>query len=76
MGKRRKQRRQSHGSARHRKQTDCWYYTLPGTRKRVPLFDEDVEESARGMMWRVYSSKTDKTRKIPVRPEVADLVLG
>ena len=25
-------------------------------------------------MWRVYSSKTKKTRKIPVRPEVAKLV--
>ena len=34
---------------------------------------DDVEESARGMMWRVYSSKTKKTRKIPVRPEVAEL---
>ena len=32
---------------------------------------EDVEETERGMMWRVYSSKTKKTRKIPVRPEVA-----
>ncbi len=27
----------------------------------------------RGMQWRVYSSKTKKTRKVPVRPEVADL---
>ena len=26
-------------------------------------------------MWRVYSSKTKKTRKIPVRPEVAKLVM-
>lgn len=34
---------------------------------------EDVEETPRGMMWRVYSSKTKKTRKIPVRPEVAEL---
>lgn len=34
---------------------------------------DDVEETDRGMMWRVYSSKTKKTRKIPVRPEVADL---
>src|SRR5205085_425916 len=34
-------RRQSHGSAWHWRQTDCWYYTLPGTKKRVPLFDED-----------------------------------
>jgi integrase len=35
------------------------------------LTAEDVEEGPRGMRWRVYSSKTDKTRKIPVRPEVA-----
>jgi hypothetical protein len=34
---------------------------------------DDVEETPRGMMWRVYSSKTKKTRKIPVRPEVAEL---
>ena len=34
---------------------------------------DDVEENDRGMMWRVYSSKTKKTRKIPVRPEVAEL---
>ena len=39
MGRTRKQRRQSHGSAWHWKQTDCWYYTLPGTKKRMPLFD-------------------------------------
>ena len=32
----------------------------------------DVEETSRGMMWRVYSSKTKKTRKIPVRREVAE----
>ena len=37
------------------------------------LMAADVEEAARGMMWRVYSSKTKKTRKIPVRPEVAEL---
>lgn len=35
---------------------------------------DDIETSERGMMWRVYSSKTKKTRKIPVRPEVAKLV--
>jgi hypothetical protein len=34
-----KTRRQSHGSAWHWRQTD--YYTLPGTKKRVPLLDED-----------------------------------
>jgi len=41
MGRRRKQRRQPHGSAWHWKQTDGWYYTQPGTRKRVALFEED-----------------------------------
>ena len=41
VGKKRKQRRQPHGSAWHWKQTDCWYYTQPGTKKRVALFDED-----------------------------------
>ncbi len=40
MGRPRKKRRQSHGTAWHWKQTDCWYYTLPGTKQRVPLFDE------------------------------------
>jgi len=43
MGTKRKKRRQSHGSAWHWKQTDAWYYTLPGTKKRVPLFDENGE---------------------------------
>lgn len=38
---RKQKRRQSHGSAWHWEQTDSWYYTLPGTKKRVPLFDED-----------------------------------
>jgi integrase len=35
---------------------------------------EHVEETPRGMLWRVYASKTKKTRKIPVRPEVAEVV--
>jgi hypothetical protein len=39
----RKSRRQQHGSAWHRKQTDCWYYTPPGTKKREALFDDDGE---------------------------------
>ena len=43
MGRKRKQRRQPHGSAWHWKQTDCWYYTQPGTKKRVGLFDENGE---------------------------------
>ncbi|MHC2066902.1 tyrosine-type recombinase/integrase [Bremerella sp. T1] len=43
MARKTKQRRQSHGSAWHWKQTDCWYYTLPGTKKRVALFDEQGE---------------------------------
>jgi integrase len=38
------------------------------------LTAQHVEEHERGMMWRVYSTKTKKTRKIPVRPEVAKLV--
>ena len=33
----------------------------------------DVTEAKHGMMWRVYSSKARKTRKIPVR-EVVELV--
>ena len=33
----------------------------------------DVIESERGMQWRVYASKTGKTRTIPVRSEVAEL---
>ena len=34
---------------------------------------DDVVESDRGMMWKVFSSKTKKTRVIPVRSEVAKL---
>jgi len=40
MRKKTKKRRQSHGNAWHWKQTDCWYYTMPRTKKRVALFDE------------------------------------
>lgn len=36
-----KRRRQRHGAAWHWKQTDCWYYTPKGTKKRVPLLDEE-----------------------------------
>ncbi|REK25376.1 MAG: hypothetical protein DWQ42_11690 [Planctomycetota bacterium] len=43
MARKRRIRRQLHGSAWHWKQTDCWYCTLPGTKKRVPLFDENGE---------------------------------
>jgi len=39
----RRKRRQAHGSAWHWRQTDAWYYTRPGTRKRVPLFDDNGE---------------------------------
>lgn len=41
MARNRKQRRQQHGSAWHWKQTDSWYCTEPGTKKRVPLLDEE-----------------------------------
>jgi integrase len=37
------------------------------------LTADDVVETDRGLMWRVYSSKIKKTRKIPIRPEVAEL---
>ena len=43
MARNRKKRRQQHGSAWHWRQTDAWYYTEPGTKKRVPLFDEKGE---------------------------------
>jgi integrase len=43
MGRTRKTRRNQHGSAWRWEQTDCWYYTLPGTKKRIPLFDESGE---------------------------------
>ncbi|HWB00218.1 MAG TPA: tyrosine-type recombinase/integrase [Pirellulales bacterium] len=38
------------------------------------LTADHVEQTPRGMLWRVYSTKTKKTRKIPVRAEVATLV--
>lgn len=41
MAKIDKKRRQRSGRAWHWKQTDCWYYTLPGTKRRMPLVDED-----------------------------------
>lgn len=43
MARKRKKRRQQHGSAWHWKQTDSWYYTESGTKKRVPLLDEKGE---------------------------------
>lgn len=33
--------RRPRGSAWHWRQTDTWYYTPPGTRRRVPLVDEN-----------------------------------
>ena len=41
MGNNSNGRRQRRGSAWYWKQTDCWYYTTPGTKKRVPLEDMD-----------------------------------
>jgi len=43
MGRKKKSRRQSHGSAWHWKQTDSSYFTLSGTNKQVALCDEDGE---------------------------------
>ena len=39
--RRKRVRRQSQGAAWHWSQTDAWYYTLPGTKRRAPLFDEE-----------------------------------
>src|SRR5690242_16813082 len=41
LARKRVQRRQQHGSAWHWKQTDSWYYTLPGTKRRMALFDDE-----------------------------------
>jgi hypothetical protein len=38
---RRPTRRHSRASAWHWRQTDRWYYTIPGGKKRAPLLDED-----------------------------------
>lgn len=65
MAKKRVKRRQQHGSAWHWKQTDCWYFTEAGTRKRVPLIDEkgerirgkDNKEAARLALVRVRLSE-------------------
>ena len=38
------------------------------------LTADEVVETQRGMMWRVHSSKTGKTRVIPVRAEVAERI--
>jgi hypothetical protein len=43
MARNRKKRRRQHESAWLWKQTDCWYCTEPGTKKRGPLFDEKGE---------------------------------
>jgi integrase len=68
-----KTRRRPHGSAWHWRQTDCWYYTLPGTKRRVPLFDEDGQrirgqenkDEARLALARV---KLAETGEIPASP--------
>src|SRR5262245_49651690 len=41
MAKNNTQRRRRRGSAWYWKQTDSWYYTPKGTKKRVPLRDEN-----------------------------------
>ncbi len=41
MARKRNERCQQHGSAWHWKQTDCWYFTPSGTKKRQAQFDED-----------------------------------
>ena len=73
-----KTRRQSHGSAWHGKQTDGWYYTLPGTKRRVPLFDDDGQrirgkdnkDGARPVLARVKPSEQGERPAAP--PAVRD----
>jgi len=74
---RKRSRRQQHGSAWHWKQTDCWYYTLPGTKKRLPLFDEqghrirgkDNKQAAQLALARIKLAGDDQP---PVSPATAE----
>lgn len=74
---RKKTRRQCHGLPWHWKQTDSWYYTLPGTKKRVPLFDEEGQrirgkenkQSAQRALARVRLAGDDGVSAAPVSPE-------
>ena len=43
MARNRKKGRQPHGSAWHGAQTDAWYHTESGTKKRIPLLNEQGE---------------------------------
>jgi integrase len=69
-------RRQAHGSAWHWRQTDCWYYTPPGTRRRVPLFDadgrrirgKDNKEQARLALARVKLTEQGDLPAAPLAP--------
>ena len=61
MGRKAKKRRQSHGSAWLWKQTDCWYYTQPGTKKRVELFDENGHQ--------IRGKKTEKAADVALARE-------
>lgn len=61
MGRTTKQRRNQHGSARHWKQTDCWYHTPHGMKRREALIDQkgkrirgvDNKQSARPALTRI-----------------------
>jgi hypothetical protein len=67
--KNRKQRRQQHGSAWHWKQTDAWYHTEPGTKKRVSQFDENGE--------RIRGKENKETARIALaRIKVADELIA
>jgi len=75
MGRRRKQRRQPHGSAWLWKQTDCWYYTQPGTKKRVSLFDEDGQR-IRGKANKEAAELALAREKLTWEGEGADVASG
>jgi integrase len=40
------------------------------------LTADEMDDTPRGMLWRVRSPKTQRTRKIPIRPEAAQLALS
>ncbi|MCH7727831.1 MAG: tyrosine-type recombinase/integrase [Planctomycetes bacterium] len=75
MRKKTKKRRQSHGNAWHWKQTDCWYYTMPRTKKRVALFDEQGQR-IRGKENREAASIAFAREKLTWDAETADILGG
>ena len=47
-GRPKRKRRENRGSAWHWNQTNAWHYTLPGSKRRIPLYDDDGRRIKRG----------------------------